>query len=619
MAEKTMITTALKWISRCLGWIVLGCAALAALCGYALQKKIGYGGLEIRLTWRGKAYSLDQQRLASAEMQLGDRRVVWNAGMVMRLRPGPVTLQLAIPNFRRCSVATNVVKDVKTVAEFRLEAEPRRISVQNVISNAAINGQSCRGVWVITNAEVGRPYRVEATVPGYHTNLLTLQIGNPGEDLVTNLVWRPLIGFVSVKVTPVLSDTAVTIDGVRLGQDGVMSLGVGIHSLGVSNRDYYPWSQHVEVAHAVTNHCQFVLKPRPASLSVQVTPKVPYQLHDGSGKLLALEGGKIRLPPGTNILSITASGYDPTNREFELEPNREERPWRVSLQKPGLNRFQTIQREFEALSRANHALLDYYGGAEWAGIRDRRYDTNNLVLGAEQYGQAMAELGLLIPKCKSKDKERTVLLAQKTEFGKRVLDAAKQYPALEKCLDFEELKKAEFNSSDPAKSEEQCKQARDRLEEIIKTASQRQALLDNENQMYDKIVALKDLKSATRLVDNHQKQFGEGTQYAKWFGGVDSRVGDWIRTLQTEALRNSEQSMNKRISELIGWRVGDEKGWAQDLKSATQLVVEYEKQFGEGTQYDKLLGDGADRVRHWKREINYEWTLLPRKYRPTEK
>jgi hypothetical protein len=82
---------------------------------------------------------------------------------------------------------------------------------------------------------------------------------------------------------------SVAIDGTPLETATGRIVAVGTFSLTVSNSDYYPWSQRLEVAYDLTNHCEVVLKPKPALLSVEVTPAVRYQLHDGSGRLIALE------------------------------------------------------------------------------------------------------------------------------------------------------------------------------------------------------------------------------------------------------------------------------------------------------------------------------------------
>jgi hypothetical protein len=326
-----MIGTTFKWISRCLGWIVLGCLAMGVIWVYFMDKKIGYGGLEMRLIWKDMTYSLDQQGLASAELEIQGKHKAWETGKSIRLRPGPIHLQLKLKHFYPCSVATNIVKNVRTIVELRLDAEPRSITIGNLISNTTINGQPQTGMWVLTNAEVGRVYRIEAVAPGYYTNLLALMIENPGQDLVTNLVWRPLMGFVSARVTPCPDGTIVTIDGNLLEPVTGGAVVVGMHLLCVSNTDYIPWNQRIKVAHGLTNHCEIVLRPRPASLAVEVAPAVQYQIQDSAGRLVQLNNGMAELPPGTNILIISAKYYNSQHQEFVTEPNKRY-TWKVQLE-----------------------------------------------------------------------------------------------------------------------------------------------------------------------------------------------------------------------------------------------------------------------------------------------
>ena len=550
-----MTRTIVKWVYRCLGWMLIGCVVVAALSGYILHKKKGYGTMELRVTWRDKGLPVDQMAGGDCELVVRGKRVAWTAGKGVRLRPGPAVAELRVRGFRGCSASVGIAKDTAVVAEFRLEAEPRTITVNNVKSNGVVNGKPSAGTWTLQGAEVGRNYAVEVAAPGYHTNLLSLQIEKPGEDLVTNLVWEPLMGFVSVRVTPGLPGNLAAIDGVLLGQEGSEPLRVGMHSLTVSNGDYYPRTIRVEVKSGCTTNCEIILEPRPALLSVEVTPKVSYQLRDGSGKVLTLEGGTVKLAPGSNILYISASNYDSQQRQFLMEPNRSY-SWTVALEKEGIERFRRAQAEFRSLtSGANGSLLDRYGGPEWARIRDTGWDTDSLVRGAQQYSQAIAELGLVLEKCRTGDKLQRTLLEeferQRAAFVKR-LDGAVQFPILNNCQDWLGAKTAEYDSSDAARGARQYKEACDRLDAIMKTIPQRQALLD------------------------------------------------------------SEVDMKKRITELARWRTGDDAGWAKDLNSAEQLLGEYWKQFGDGTQYAEWFGSVANWAGSFRGEIDYQWKLLPK-------
>lgn len=489
MAGTNMIRMTFKWISRCLGWIVLGCLAMGVMGGYFMDKKIGYGGLEIRLLWRDMIYSLDQQGIASAELEIRGKRQTLEPRTIIRLRPGSASLQLKLRNFHPCSVATNIVKNVKTIVEFRLEAEPRTISILNLVSNAAINGEPCGSTWVLTNAEVGRNYRIEATVPGYHTNVLSLKIENPGDDLVTNLVWRPLIGFVSIRVTPSADGTIVAIDGAPTDLVTGGAVAVGIHSLSASNSDYYPLTQHIEVAYGLTNYCEIVLRPKPASLTVEVAPAVPYRVQDSAGHLVDLNNGMAELPPGTNNLTILAKGYKSQRQEFLMQPNKRY-PWKVQLEQEGLQDFNDAKERFETLkTSADLVLLRKYGDGDWEKLDKITPDTEDLFRGARQYNQASTNLTALLEQCKIREERQEAIDRQKREE-----EAAKQA-----LLD-------------------SAKEKANSIEQLLHPVTG------------DDLTRRINANEARNLVDQYDHDFGEGTQYAR-FGNVAYQVREWRRII----------------------------------------------------------------------------------------
>src|SRR5205085_5261376 len=127
------------------------------------------------------------------------------------------------------------------------------------------------------------------------------------EDLVTNLVWRPLAGFVQIAVSPpVLGSSVVSIDGRLLGEESFYALQVGAHNLVLSYADYYPYQRLIEVTDAITNYLQITLKPRPATLTIEAKPDLEYALLDDSGQKVAVRNNTAELPPGTTKLTLRA-------------------------------------------------------------------------------------------------------------------------------------------------------------------------------------------------------------------------------------------------------------------------------------------------------------------------
>ena len=391
-----------KWIERCWGWMGLAGLALAAFYGYNLHTKIGYGTLAIQLKWQGKPYPIDQTDLASAELRIRGQRERLLPESNIRLRPGATSIELKLKRFTLCSLSPVVVKDQRVVAELNLEAEPQTITIQNTYSNVVVNGELCGPAWVIRNAVIGRKYEVSASAPGFHTNILYLTINNPGENLTTNLTLQPLMGWVSIRLNPETSESAVTLDGAPAPADlaaGNLLL-AGWHTLEVSNADYYLLSRQFDVKHSQTNLLAITLKPKPASLSLEVKPAIQYQLHEKSGKVLMAEDGTAKLPPGEHTLSVTAKGYATQTKDFVMAPNQQY-SWRVEMERAGLHEFTSRQVRFEKLKKdANPEILDKFGGTDWSAIKQVTFDKEDYEHGARQYQEvcdAMARLLETLP------------------------------------------------------------------------------------------------------------------------------------------------------------------------------------------------------------------------------
>ena len=369
---------------------------MAVLLAFYIDMKVGYGELTVQLIWQEKPYLITPNEIASAELKIRGQRQILQLGKEIRLRPGTVPIQLRLKHFNLCSFETHIAKDQRLVAELPLEAEPRTITIVNSLSNVVINGAPCGSEWIIANSKVGHDYHITATAPGYYTNTLTLTISNPGEDLITNLTWRHLMGLVSVHLDQSVNDVSITIDGEPLDsfEGGLMR--VGTHMLNASNGDYYPLVQRVDVRFAITNLVDIHMKPKPASLLVTVTPDVSCQLHDEAGKPIIMEGGIAQLQPGTMSLSISAKGYVTQRHDFVIEPNKKY-SWSVEFEQAGLQDFRNWQAECKSLeSRDKLVLLEKFGGTDWQRITNVDIVTNDLERGAQQYKEICERLGEIL-------------------------------------------------------------------------------------------------------------------------------------------------------------------------------------------------------------------------------
>ena len=553
-----MTKTIVKWVVRCLGWISVGCVAVGALSGYILHKKKGYGTMDLRVTWRDRAWSIDQMADGDRELVVRGQRVAWTAGKAVRLRPGAAVAELKVRGFHACSASVGILKDTTTVAAFHLEAEPRTITVNNVKTNSLVNGKPCGGTWVFKAAEIGRSYVVEVAAPGFHTNLLSLLIERPGEDLVTNLLWRPLMGYVRVTVSPSVGDAAVAVDGTALDALVGGFVEVGTRMLSVSNGDYYPYSQRVEVLHGATNHCLVVLKPRPSSLKIEVNSGLQYEVSDGSGKVVSFHGETAELPPGAKSLTINARGYVAQRRDFAMEANGKY-SWKVKLEKKGSAEFAMAESRFRSQTNSNWTLLQEKGGREWQRIRETMFDGGDIEEGARQYGEACTNLATVVEGIKVLDRWKQRFQSVANNLNDRA--------ALEEFggADWQQLRLKTFDSEDPVRGAQEYTEAYSTLAALVVRCYE---LKDN------KRAADEDAARRTSAIATDQRALLERAEILRW-----------------------------RINRLFAGRTGSETAWAEALRTASKLVSQYEQDFGEGTQYKQWFGNVDKEVRTWRRRI----------------
>ena len=385
-----------KWIYRCLGWLLLGALALAWLIAYGLDRHTGYGTLDLRLTWNHEPFLPPTPAAASASLKVRGRSLPLELGKPLRLRPGPAPVELTLDGFYDGSAVAGVRKNTSVVLDLPLRAKPGTISLRNPIPDATINGTPCGAIWTFPNAEIGRDYTFDAAAPGYETNHLHLRIPHPGEDLVADLVLRPLIGSLAIKLIPI-EGTALFLDGVARDASTQAPVRAGVHSLTATNPDYYPFARSFEVVAHATNTAEVLLHPKPASITIEVTPTVDFQVKDSHDQTLLVREDTVYPPPGETSLTLVAKRYTPVRRKFLLEPNRPY-SWKVRLDREGLAEFEKTKGRFRLLTTNPEIApqLDKLGGLDWKTIRAVEFDTEDLVHGGHQYADAYTKLTELV-------------------------------------------------------------------------------------------------------------------------------------------------------------------------------------------------------------------------------
>ena len=391
-----MTRTLIKWTYRCLGWILLGALGLGCLVVYGVDKHQGYGNLWLRLTWNDEAYVPAPTVLAGAELKVRRRAYPLKLRQPLRLRPGPAVVELKLKDFLDSHSAVTVPKDGTAKLDVSLHAEPRTITLRNLVPGATIAGKPCGATWVFANAEVGQTYTFPATAPGCETNFLKLRIDEPGKDLVANLELRPLMGGLAINVAPV-EGTEVFLNGVLRDPASMAPLRVGVYSITATNPDYYPFALTVEVTYGATNTAHVRLLPKPASVAIEVTPTVDFQVRDAEGSLLPVNEGRVHPAPGPAKLTIAADGFVSVQREFSLEPNQAY-SWSARLEREGQLDFQRMKEKFRLLTTDPETApqLAKLGGVAWKAVRLIEFDNEHLLRGARQYTEACATISEIV-------------------------------------------------------------------------------------------------------------------------------------------------------------------------------------------------------------------------------
>jgi len=391
-----MTRTIIKWAYRCLGWIALGGLALVWAAAYAVDRHEGYGTLALRLVWNHEPYLPSEAAIAGAELKVRGRAHPLDLGRPLRLRPGPAPVELNLAGFVTYVGVAKVAKNADTFLDAPLKAKPGTIRVRNRIPEATIDGAPCGAQWTFPNAEIGRAYSFTAAAPGYEAAPMNLRISHPGEDLVTDLVLKPLMGGLAINLVPA-GGTELFLNGVARDSSSRDPLRVGVYSLTATNPDYFPFSSTVEVRAKTTNLVEVQLRPKPAAVALEVTPAVDFQVRDGSGNLVPVHDFTAQASPGQSTLTLTAPGYAPVHRDFFLEANKTY-SWKARLEREGTADFQKYKEKFQLLATPPQIAreLDKLGGLDWKAVRAIVFDNEDLARGGRQYSDACVRVSEIL-------------------------------------------------------------------------------------------------------------------------------------------------------------------------------------------------------------------------------
>lgn len=521
----------MKWINRFLGWIIVVCVGAGMVSAYAYHRHIGYGTVEIRMSWRGQPLAPGVLAERPFALLLQGSQVGWMPDRAIKVRPGMVGLELRVKHFQPARMQVQVQKDGSTKAEFRLEAELCTISLVQLRPNSVVNGERCGESWVLKDAEVGRRYPVTVVAPGFETNHLTLQIDSPGQNLVTNVVWRSLIGYVTARFDSSIRDCRVTLDGKQLDTLTGWALPVGPHNLTASNENYFSWSERVEIEEGRTNYCDIRLKPKPASLSLVVDPEVDWQLVEAEGHRVDLSNGVAFLQAGNSRLTVSAPGYTSQMKEFTVEPNRSY-SWRVQLEKEGLKGYQQARSQFEELTNANWAILQSAGGNEWGRIQKRRFNDRDLVEGASDFKRASDEVIKLLT-----DAEE--LAKYKKEYGS-LTSSRQNREALQRFggSAWQHIQAFEPANADVSTCAREYKEAYWSLAEVLASLPERGRVWTNEVRAANAVsywITIDQLVKARNELDGYTKQFGPSSDFDRWYGGSKGKIQGWQDQIEHQA------------------------------------------------------------------------------------
>jgi len=535
----------MKWLKRCFGWIVLGCALLAALGAYINDLRIGHGTVELRLKWQEKDYPVARVANRKVELIIAGKQQTWLPGKVLKLRPGSTELELRVAHFKPCTTRAHVSKNAQTFAEFHLEAEPGTITIQNLKRNAVVNGELCGPTWVLKDAEVGRIYAIEAAAPGYHTNRVNLHIENPGEEVVTNLAWMPLMALVRVGVDAPLGDMNIALDGTSVDLLRGGSVEVGSHTLSVSNSQYYPYAQPIIVVYGVSNSFQVHLTPKPARLKIQVSPAIAYELQDDAGGVIAMQQGVAEVTPGSKSLRVVSKGFASSRRDFVMAPNGNY-SWQVQLEPEGLQDFKKNMALFDSLtSGTNRALLERSGGGSWARIRDMKFDGEYYPHGAQQYAQACDELTVILDSATALEKWRDEFRLLSSDNSNA--DHLDKFGG----IDWQHIRGITPDADNVVKAAQQFKESCDRLQEIIKTLPERGRLWTNEIRQANAIDywnLMNDLARAKAELAIYEDTFGPNSDFDRWFGGAAGKIQTWTDSIEAKERYSLQRSKDNNRS-----------------------------------------------------------------------
>jgi len=392
-----MIKNVFKWLIRCAGWIIIAAFAAAITIGFAIHKHKGYGTLEVYPLLLGQPYAVPQSISASAEFRINGKSYEFKLGKPICLRPGQALVEFKLRGCYLVVTNVTVVKDSLKRCSVQLLTEPCQIQVLNLPVGALINGTTVAGAYIISNAEFGKTYNLELSVPGYKNEFLAYKIGAPGENvIISNLIVNPIVGYLSVDIKPSLPDTELFIDRQKQEVGVPISLLAGAHRLTISNYAYIVYSKDFVITNESANSLTVDLQPKPAILALKVFPEVPFNLYGEDNMLIYRKNGVAKVEVGHHVLTIISEGYVPLSRKFDFEPNLEYE-WNVQLDQIGLREFTSAKERFIALKNSlDVGILNRFGGKDWKMLTQVETQTNNLLSSAKNYNAAYSNLVSLV-------------------------------------------------------------------------------------------------------------------------------------------------------------------------------------------------------------------------------
>jgi formylglycine-generating enzyme required for sulfatase activity/serine/threonine protein kinase len=187
-----------------------------------------------------------------------------------------------------------------------------------------------------------QPLRLEIEIPGFRSTERTVTL-RPKEVRTVNVgsltatssgiallisAEHALMEKAQVKIDA--RDIRPIADGDTWRMDG---LEPGTHTVELFHPDFQPWKQTIRVKDRETVEVKVNLVPKPATLTVVVTPTQDFTLLADGGEIATKDGKALIAASKPVVLELRAKGFSPAARTLTAKPNGIE-TWQVTLEKP---------------------------------------------------------------------------------------------------------------------------------------------------------------------------------------------------------------------------------------------------------------------------------------------